>query len=82
MCVYDPLRKVLTDCLDDEAMYQNNITEKKLFIFHMMARVSIRRKHMKSFDFFLKLSLFIFKSQEKFRLIFFFMLGFNIRNVL
>ena len=31
MCVYDTLRKVLADCFDDEAMHQNNITEKKYF---------------------------------------------------
>ena len=82
MCVYDTLRKVLSDCFDDEAKHQNNITKKKYSVFHMMSRVSIRRKHMKSFCFFVKLSSLIFKSRESLGSFFFFMLRFNIRNVL
>ena len=34
MFVYDTLRKVLTNCFDDEAKHQNNITKKNIHFLH------------------------------------------------
>ena len=68
MCVYETLRKVLTLFFGDETIHQYNITVNNFT--HFLDDDS---------RLFLKLTSFIIKIQEKFRLIFFLMVLFTVK---